>query len=100
MRKSVLDLEYCSEHLRTLRRQLADHRHGGVVLDSEQVEGIVNHLDEAIAMALNLEFAISNDLWNRRAAEDRAKLMTPSSVVVLNAFRDGSNVVPFPRGRA
>jgi hypothetical protein len=96
MKGSVLDLEYCSEHLRGLRRKLAEHCHGGIVLDSEQVEGIVAHLDEAISMAKNLEFAISRSEWNRRAAADREALLTSSSVVILDAFRNDSKVVPFP----
>jgi hypothetical protein len=96
MKNNVQGLDYCSEHLRTLRRKLAEHCHGGIVLDSEQVEGIVNHLEEAISMALNLEFALSNIEWNRRAAADREALLTSGSVIILDAFRNDSKVVPFP----
>ena len=96
MKNNAYQLDYCSDHLRALRRKLAEHCHGGIVLPSEEVEGIVTHLDEAIAMALSLEFSISNDEWNRRAAEDRAQLITPASVIVLDAFRQNPKVIPFP----
>lgn len=96
MKSSAYQLDYCSDHLRTLRGKLADFRHGGIVLDSDQVEGLVNHIEEAISMALNLEFAVSSAEWNRRAAAERESMMTKASVIVLDAFRDDPKIIPFP----
>lgn len=97
MKSNAHQLDYCSDHLRSLRRKLADFRHGGVVLDSEQVEGLVSHIEEAISMALNLEFAVSNAEWNRRAAAERESMMTKASVIALDALRDDPKIIPFPR---
>lgn len=96
MKIRTLDLDYCSDHLKALKNKFTPYQHGGIVLSSDQVDGIVAHLEEAIAMAKNLEFAISTDEWNRRAAADRETLMTDTSVVVLDAFRNKSKILPFP----
>jgi hypothetical protein len=77
-----------------MSRWLAEARHGGVVLTGDQLEGVIQEVDTLLQHSLDLEGALS--VRNRRAAEDRAKLMTPGSVVVLEAFRANSNVVTFP----
>ncbi|MGO7903627.1 hypothetical protein AB9E09_03015 [Rhizobium leguminosarum] len=89
-------LHYVSDRLRKMSRWLAEARHGGVVLTGDQLEGVIQEVDTLLQHSLDLECALSVDGWNRRAAEDRAKLMTPGSVVVLEAFRANSNVVTFP----
>ncbi|TAZ57852.1 hypothetical protein [Rhizobium ruizarguesonis] len=89
-------LHYVSERLRKMSRWLSEARHGGVVLAGDQLEGVIQEVDTLLQHSLDLEGALSVDMWNRRAAEDRAKLMTPGSVVVLEAFRTNSNVVTFP----
>jgi hypothetical protein len=89
-----------SDQLRIVRREIAQFRHGGVMLTSEDAEGFVRRLDEIIADARNLEARGGFTGWDRnRAAEDRQRLMTPSSVIILDAFRKDPKVVPFPKPR-
>lgn len=89
-------LHYVSDRLRKMRGWLSEARHGGVVLTGDQLEGVIQEVDTLLQHSLYLEGALDADTWNRRAAEDRAKLMTPGSVVILEAFRNNSNVVTFP----
>ncbi|MGW9946963.1 hypothetical protein J2W92_002300 [Rhizobium leguminosarum] len=89
-------LHYVSDRLRKMSRWLSEARHGGVVLSGDQLEGVIQEVDTLLQHSLDLEGALSADVWNRRAAQDRAKMMTPGSVVILEAFRSNSNVVTFP----
>lgn len=84
MTNKAFQLDYCSDHLTKLRNDVAKFSHGGVFLDSEQVARFVAHLEEASAMALNLEHAVSNHEWNRRAATDPVgPAIVPEGNVVL-----------------
>ncbi|KGE00980.1 hypothetical protein [Rhizobium sp. YS-1r] len=85
-----------SEQLRRVRREFQEFRHGGVVLSSEDAEGLVHRLDEIITDALNLETIAHWRTWDSQAAEQRQALVAPASVIVLDAFRPHSNVVRFP----
>jgi len=89
-----------SKQLRLVRREFAEFRHGGVVLTSEDAECFVKRLDGIILDALNLEAAADASRWDRDNAKDRERLMTPRSVVVLNAFRNDPKVVPLFPGRS
>jgi len=84
-----------SNQLRLVRREFAEFRHGGVVLTSEDAECFVKRLDGIILDALNLEAAADARRWER----EHDRLMTPSSVVVLSAFRNDPKIVPLFPGR-
>ena len=84
----ALKLEYLSEHLRATRNKLAEFRHGGVVLTSDQVEAFVGRFDQFLEMARALECEVSRREWNDRAARD-PKLHD-------GAVPIGGNVVAFP----
>lgn len=96
MTRNGTELHYVSDRLRKMRRWLADNRHGGVVLTDEALEGVIQEVDGILQHSLDLESALSADEWNRRAAADRAQLLTPGTVVILEAMRPNSNVVAFP----
>lgn len=99
-----LKLDYLSDHLKSVRNLFADARHGGMVLDSESAEQLVQRLDELAGMARRLEQEISRREWNDRAAADRLALINERSAAVLAAMRDigrpqgGGGGVPFPGG--
>ncbi|CDZ32182.1 Hypothetical protein NGAL_HAMBI1145_09530 [Neorhizobium galegae bv. officinalis] len=88
-----------SNQLRLVRREFAEFRHGGVVLSSEDAECFVKRLDGIILDALNLEAAAELRRWNKESAQERDRLITPRSVVVLNAFRNDPKIVPLFPGR-
>ncbi|MGY5789086.1 hypothetical protein ACXHXM_02145 len=90
-------LEYLSSHLKTLRRKLDDARHGGLVLTGDQLDAFIGEVDGFIDMSRALEECISSTEWNRRAAADRAQLMTPAATVVLEMMRPNTNIVAFPK---
>lgn len=96
MTNSPMTMNECSQRLREIRAKFSTFRHGGVVLQSEHVEQLVQEIDRTIALAKNLEFAVSAPAWSAQAAADRRELLNNSSVVVLSAFRDDPKIVPFP----
>jgi hypothetical protein len=96
MSREPFTMSECSERLREIRAKFSTFRHGGVVLQSEQVEQLVQEIDRTIALAKNLEFAVTSPTWTLQAAADRRELLNNSSVVVLSAFRDDPKIVPFP----
>ena len=99
-----LKLDYLSDHLKSVRNIFAEARHGGMVLDSENAEQLVQRLDELAGMARRLEQEISRREWNDRAAADRLALINEQSAAVLSAMRDvgrpqgGGVIIPFPGG--
>ncbi|MCZ7469026.1 hypothetical protein M0412_15175 [Agrobacterium sp. O3.4] len=84
-----------SDRLRETRNLIADYRHGGVVLSSEQVELLVQCLDGCAETARDLEIFVRDFQLVSRDALDR--LVPPASATVLHMMRPGTNVVPFPR---
>ena len=90
-------LDYLSEHLKATRSRLADLRHGGLVLTGDELEGFIKRFDYFAEMAIALETALSAVEWNRRAVVERAELLTPNAIVMLEAMRPESNVVYFRR---
>ncbi len=99
-----LQLDYLSDHLKSVRNMFAEARHGGMVLDSESAEQLVQRLDELAGMARRLEQEISRREWNDRAVAERLGLVNEQSAAVLAAMRDvgrpqgGGVVIPFPGG--
>lgn len=71
--------ENLSAQLKDTRNRLADYRHGGIILNSDQVDAFVEKFDEFIAMARTLENGV-----------DFVPTVDASGVI------SGSNVVAFP----
>lgn len=87
--------DYLSDRLRDTRNRIAEHRHGGVVMSSEEVELLVKRLDGYAEMAFAMETQL-NDMQLLNSAELN-KLVPPASATILHLMRPGTNVVPFPR---
>ena len=75
----VRNSENLSAQLKDTRNRLADYRHGGILLNSEQVDAFVEKFDEFIAMARTLENGVD---------------FVPT--VDLSKVAAGANVVAFP----
>jgi len=71
--------EILSAQLKDTRNRLADYRHGGILLNSEQVDAFVEKFDEFIEMARTLENGV-----------DFVRAVDVSTVGA------GANVVAFP----
>ena len=84
-----------SDSLRKTRNKFSDFRHGGVVLQSEEVEDLVQRLHCFAQAAEALEGALAA-LRPIDPAEIR-QMIQPHSATILHMMRPGTtNVVPFP----
>lgn len=86
---SARELEFLSPHLKATRARLAEHRHGGIVFDSEQVEYFVRCFDQLIKLARALEDEVAKHERNDRA-QRHLKIIADIDVTI------GGNVVAFP----
>lgn len=83
-----------SENLRKTRNKLADFRHGGVVLPSDEVEELVQRMDCFVDAAEAIEQALAT--FRPIDPADLKRIVPARSANVLHLMRPGTNIVPFP----
>jgi hypothetical protein len=91
--------EFLSDHLKATRDALKRHVHGGKTFSSEEIIGLVDHLDGLVAMARSQENELSRHQWNE-AARREAMIEEAGNVVALPLRRSPASRQPTDGGTA
>ena len=81
-----------SDRLYSMRRALADHDQGGVILSGDQVRGFIAELKNLGVLAQQLENEVSRHRWNEAARKDLARIATETAAITAEAARPGTNL--------
>lgn len=91
--------ELLSDHLTSTRDAFKRHAHGGKRFSSDEILGLVERLDELIAIALSQENEVSRHQWNEAAQVENIDHKNCRCMLVPLRpahFTPASNVIFFP----
>lgn len=91
--------DFLSDRLKATRDALKRHVHGGKTFSSEEIIGLVDHLDDMVATARLQENELSRHQWNE-AARREAMIEAAGNVVALPLRRSPASRQPTDGGTA